>query len=104
MHKTLTSVLALAGLAVAGAAQAEDAVIAGDADEPILLTSTQLDSVTAGTAGGSWSSQGDATVFVFGFSRNIPGVYANANITTTTNCYSGTCTTFSSAFGVVDGY
>lgn len=49
MNKTLTSVLALAGLAAAaGAAQAADAVVAGDGDQPTLLTSTQMDAVTAG--------------------------------------------------------
>ena len=49
MNKTLTSVLALAGLAAAaGAAQAADAVVAGDSDQPMLLTSTQMDAVTAG--------------------------------------------------------
>jgi hypothetical protein len=49
MNKTLTSVLALAGLAAAaGAAQAADAVVAGDSDQPTLLTSTQMDAVTAG--------------------------------------------------------
>jgi hypothetical protein len=49
MNKTLTSVLALAGLAAAaGAAQAADAVVAGDSDQPPLLTSTQMDAVTAG--------------------------------------------------------
>jgi opacity protein-like surface antigen len=55
MHKTLTSVVALAGLAAAaGAAEAADAVIAGDTDEPMLLTSTQMDAVTAG--GSSFTS------------------------------------------------
>jgi hypothetical protein len=49
MNKTLTSVLALAGLAAAaGAAQAADAVVAGDSDQPTSLTSTQMDAVTAG--------------------------------------------------------
>jgi len=49
MNKTLTSVLALAGLAAAaGAAQAADAVVAGDSDQPTLLISTQMDAVTAG--------------------------------------------------------
>jgi hypothetical protein len=57
MHKTLTSVVALAGLAAAaGVAQAEpftlieeqaDAVVAGDI-EPIELSATQMDQVTAG--------------------------------------------------------
>jgi hypothetical protein len=52
MNKTLTSVLALAGLAAAaGAAQAADAVVAGDSDQPTLLTSTQMDAVTAGSNG-----------------------------------------------------
>jgi hypothetical protein len=48
MHKTLTSVVALAGLAAAGAVQAEDAVIAGDSVEPIELSLSQMDEVTAG--------------------------------------------------------
>ena len=48
MHKTLTSVVALAGLAAAGAVQAEDAVVAGDIDEPIELSLTQMDRLTAG--------------------------------------------------------
>ena len=47
MHKTLTSVVALAGLAAAGAVQAEDAVVAGDTDEPIELSLTQMDRLTA---------------------------------------------------------
>jgi hypothetical protein len=50
MHKTLTSVVALAGLAAAGAVQAEDAVVAGDSVEPIELSLSQMDEVTA--AGG----------------------------------------------------
>jgi hypothetical protein len=46
MHKTLTSVVALAGLAAAaGVAQAEDAVVAGDTME---LSLSQMDEVTAG--------------------------------------------------------
>ena len=48
MHKTLTSVVALAGLAAAGAVQAEDAVVAGDTDEPMELSLTQMDRLTAG--------------------------------------------------------
>jgi len=49
MHKTLTSVVALAGLAAAaGVAQAEDAVVAGDTDEPMELSQTQMDRLTAG--------------------------------------------------------
>jgi hypothetical protein len=45
MHKTLTSVVALAGLAAAaGVAQAEDAVVAGDTME---LSLSQMDEVTA---------------------------------------------------------
>jgi hypothetical protein len=47
MHKTLTSVVALAGLAAAGAVQAEDAVVAGDSVEPIDLSLSQMDEVTA---------------------------------------------------------
>ena len=46
MHKTLTSVVALASLAAAaGVAQAEDAVVAGDTME---LSLSQMDEVTAG--------------------------------------------------------
>jgi hypothetical protein len=46
MNKTLTSVVALAGLAAASAvAQAEDAVVAGDTME---LSLSQMDEVTAG--------------------------------------------------------
>jgi hypothetical protein len=48
MHKILTSVVALAGLAAAGAVQAEDAVVAGDTDEPMELSLTQMDRLTAG--------------------------------------------------------
>jgi hypothetical protein len=48
MNKILTSVVALAGLAAAGAVQAEDAVIAGDSVEPIELSLSQMDEVTAG--------------------------------------------------------
>jgi hypothetical protein len=48
MHKTLTSIVALAGLAAAGAVQAEDAVVAGDTDEPMELSLTQMDRLTAG--------------------------------------------------------
>jgi len=48
MHKTLTSVVALAGLAAAGAVQAGDAVVAGDIDEPIELSLDQMDQLTAG--------------------------------------------------------
>jgi hypothetical protein len=49
MHKTLTSVVALAGLAAAaGAAQAGDAVVAGDINEPMELSLDQMDGVTAG--------------------------------------------------------
>jgi hypothetical protein len=45
MHKTLTSVVALAGLAAAaGVAQAEDAVVGGDTME---LSLSQMDEVTA---------------------------------------------------------
>jgi hypothetical protein len=51
MHKTLTSVVALAGLAAAGAAQAEDAVIAGDSVEPMELSPSQMDEVTAAGGG-----------------------------------------------------
>jgi hypothetical protein len=47
MHKILSSVVALAGLAVAGAVQAEDAVVAGDTYEPIELSLSQMDEVTA---------------------------------------------------------
>ena len=47
MHKTLTSVVALAGLAAAGAVQAEDAVVAGDS-QPMELSSAQMDRLTAG--------------------------------------------------------
>jgi hypothetical protein len=65
MHKTLTSVVALAGLAAAaGAAEAADAVIAGDTDEPMLLTSTQMDAVTAGGfASTAVSASGYGTVY-----------------------------------------
>jgi len=49
MHKTLMSVVALAGLAAAaGAAQAGDAVVAGDIGEPMDLTLEQMDRLTAG--------------------------------------------------------
>ena len=48
MHKTLTSIVALAGLAAAGAVQAEDAVVAGDTDEPMELSLSQMDQLTAG--------------------------------------------------------
>jgi hypothetical protein len=57
MHKTLTSVVALAGLAAAaGVAQAEpltlieeqaDAVVAGDS-EPMELSMSEMDGITAG--------------------------------------------------------
>ena len=57
MHKTLISVVALTGLAAAaGAAQAADAVVAGDIDEPMLLTSTQMDTVTAGQTASAMGS------------------------------------------------
>jgi hypothetical protein len=49
MHKTLTSVVALAGLAAAaGAVQAGDAVVAGDIDQPIELSQSDMDRLTAG--------------------------------------------------------
>jgi hypothetical protein len=49
MNKTLTSVVALAGLAAAaGAAQAGDAVVAGDINEPMELSTDQMDRLTAG--------------------------------------------------------
>jgi opacity protein-like surface antigen len=49
MNKTLTSVVALAGLAAAaGAVQAGDAVVAGDIDEPMELSLDQMDRLTAG--------------------------------------------------------
>jgi hypothetical protein len=51
MHKTLTSLVALAGLAAAGAVQAEDAVIAGDSVEPMELSPSQMDEVTAAGGG-----------------------------------------------------
>jgi hypothetical protein len=64
MNKTLTSVLALAGLAAAaGAAQAADAVVAGDSDQPTLLISTQMDAVTAG--------QGELEVFAVQFTKLV---------------------------------
>jgi hypothetical protein len=68
MHKTLTSALALAGLAAAaGVAQAADVVVAGDTDEPMLLTSTQMDTVTAsGKASASVYASGDVDVFFSG--------------------------------------
>lgn len=47
MHKTLASVVALAGLAAAGAVQAEDAVVAGDTDQPMELSLEQMDRLTA---------------------------------------------------------
>jgi hypothetical protein len=57
MHKTLTSIVALAGLAAAaGVAQAEpltlieeqaDAVVAGDS-QPMELSSSDMDGITAG--------------------------------------------------------
>jgi hypothetical protein len=82
MDKTLTSVVALAGLAAAGAVQAEpltlveeqaDAVVAGDIDEPMLLTSTQMDSVTAGGNGDiSAYATGDVLVFVDGVLNIYP--------------------------------
>jgi hypothetical protein len=76
MHNTLTSVVALAGFAAAGAAQAEpltlieeqtDAVVAGDIDEPMLLTDAQMDAVTAAGKGSvSAYATGDVLVFVSG--------------------------------------
>jgi hypothetical protein len=66
MHKTLTSVVVLAGLAAAvGAAQAGDAVVAGDINEPMQLSTDQMDRLTAG---------GDLCVVCF----NVANVWQSA--------------------------
>jgi hypothetical protein len=67
MHKTLASVVALAGLAAAGAVQAEDAVVAGDTDEPMELSLSQMDRLTAG---------GDSCAFCY--QSNFSVVYQSA--------------------------
>jgi hypothetical protein len=82
MHRTLTSVVALAGLAAAGTAQAEqaDAVIAGDIDQPMLLTDTQMDAVTAGASAGTSSyASGYGRVYTSDFLAVGYG-YASASI------------------------
>ena len=102
--KLATPIIAGAAvLALANVALADEASLS-TADQPILLTDTQMDGVTAGTAGGSWFSEGDAIVEVFGFSDNIPGVFAFAAIDTFTTCFSYTCFTGASAFAAVDGF
>jgi len=102
--KLATPIIAGAAvLALANVALADEAGL-GATQQPILLTDTQMDGVTAGTAGGSWFSEGDAIVEVFGFSDNIPGFFAEAQIFTFTTCFSGTCGTGASTFAVVDGF
>ena len=103
MKKLLITLAAgAATLALAGVASAEEANVAST-DQPILLTTDQMDGVTAGTAGGFWTSYGDATVEAYGFSDNIPGYYAEADLTTYTYCFSGVCETDQGTFAVVDG-
>jgi hypothetical protein len=102
--KLATPIIAGAAvLALANVALADEASLS-TADQPILLTDAQMDSVTAGTAGGSWFSEGDADVFVSGFSVNIPGVFAYAEIFTETVCFGDTCLTGQFAFGDVNGF
>ena len=103
MKLAIPIIAGAAVLALANVALADEASLS-TADQPILLTDAQMDSVTAGTAGGSWFSEGDAIVEVFGFSDNIPGEFAYADIDTLTTCFSGTCLTGASAFAVNDGF
>jgi hypothetical protein len=102
MKRATPIIAGAAVLALANVALAEEAS-PGAAEQPILLSDAQMDAVTAGTAGGSWFSQGNAIVQVFGFSNNIPGVFAEAFTDTLTTCFSRTCLTGTSAFAVNNG-
>lgn len=103
MKRAIPIIAGAVVLALANVASADEASLS-TADQPIQLTDAQMDSVTAGTAGGSWFSEGDAIVEVFGFSDNIPGEFAFAAIDAYTTCFSDTCLTGTSAFAVNDGF
>ena len=103
MHKTLTSIVALAGLAAAaGVAQAEpltlieeqaDAVVAGDS-QPMELSSSDMDGITAGqycifcsnSATVTQSGYADADAYsVYGTATASASVSQSASITQSIN-------------------
>jgi hypothetical protein len=84
----LALVASAATLALANVAMAEEADSAGF-EEPILLTSAQMDGVTAAGAFVSADLTGDAIVNGSFFLDNLPGVFSVAQISANIQPISG---------------
>jgi hypothetical protein len=89
MRKFLITLAAgAATVAFAGVASAEQAKTTS-ADQPIVLTTDQMDGVTAGDAAVSATLTGDAIVDGSFHLDNLPGVFSEANISASIRPFSG---------------